>query len=150
GMRELLIARGNDAFATSVVFNWAHESTIRVKPGKSFSEDKLRLLYAGNLGALQDLETVIAAAKKFDRHVDFSLDFAGEGVLEDVLKENASGSPNIKFLGMLRRSEIGDVYLGSDFQLVTLKDIPIFRTTVPSKLQASLASGVPVITTVKG
>ena len=45
---------------------------------------------------------------------------------------------------------VAQCYLAADFQLVTLKDIPIFRTTIPSKLQASLAAGVPVITTVRG
>lgn len=150
GMRELLIDRGNDADSSYVVYNWAEEETISAKASGMFSEKRLRLLYAGNLGPMQDLETVIQAARRFHDQTDFSLEIAGGGILEEKLRLAAQGSTNIEFLGLVPRDEIGNVYFRSDFQLVTLKDIPIFRTTVPSKLQASLAAGVPVITTVKG
>jgi glycosyltransferase involved in cell wall biosynthesis len=42
------------------------------------------------------------------------------------------------------------IYAESDFQLVPLRNLRIFRGTVPSKLQNSLARGVPVITSVAG
>lgn len=150
GMRELLVSRGNRAETTSVVFNWADEQTISTKSSNSFSESKLRLLYAGNLGPMQDLGTVIEAASRCDDVPGFKLEIAGGGILEDSLRTAAEGLFRTKFLGLLPRSEMGRIYSESDFQLVTLKDIPIFRTTVPSKLQSSLASGVPVITTVQG
>lgn len=150
GMKRLLVERGHQADSCSVVYNWAEEGAITVKEETSFSNGRVKLLYAGNLGPMQDLETLIAAARTFDEHNDFTLDIAGEGILEDVLHAAADGSPNIHFLGNLTVSEVGQRYLDADFQLVTLKDIPIFRTTVPSKLQSSLAAGVPVITTVTG
>ncbi len=37
-----------------------------------------------------------------------------------------------------------------DVQLVSLKDAPILRSTIPSKLQANLAAGRPVIGAVAG
>lgn len=150
GMKQLLIDRGHRPESCATVYNWAEEDTIRVKPAKSFTSEGLQLLYAGNLGPLQDLETVIQTARKFDNHKDFKLDIAGEGVLEDVLHTAAEGTQSIEFLGNLSAEDIAQRYLAADFQLVTLKDIPIFRTTIPSKLQVSLAAGVPVITTVAG
>lgn len=150
GMKQLLIDRGNKAERCSVVYNWALESTTQIKPEQSFAANGLRLLYGGNFGMMQDLETVIKAARTFDDHSDFRLEFAGGGTREAELRQAADGSSNIDFLGRLSKDGIAQKYLEADFQLVTLKDIPIFRTTIPSKLQSSLSSGVPVITTVQG
>src|SRR5699024_6833430 len=132
GMRQLLIDRGNKAERCSVVYNWAMESTLEVKPAASFTDDGLRLLYGGNLGLMQDLKTVIEAARTYDDTADFTLDLAGGGMEETDLHTAADGSPNINFLGRLSKEDVAKKYLEADFQLVTLKDIPIFRTTVPS------------------
>ena len=43
-----------------------------------------------------------------------------------------------------------EIYSLADFSLVTLRDLEVFRGTIPSKFQASIAHGVPVITTVQG
>jgi glycosyltransferase involved in cell wall biosynthesis len=42
------------------------------------------------------------------------------------------------------------LYAAADFQLVTLRDLPMFRGTIPSKLQAALACGSPVLVSVPG
>lgn len=150
GMKDLLIARGVDSQKIEVIFNWADESTITPKSADSFSGQSTTLLYAGNLGPMQDLVTVIEAAGQLNSAAGFSLKIAGGGVLEHQLQDLAKEKTSIEFLGRLPRVEVGELYMQSDFQIVPLKDIPIFRVTVPSKLQASLAAGVPVITTVKG
>lgn len=150
GMKRLMVSRGNHPAQCSVVYNWAVETSIQVKPSEAFSGTGTKLLYAGNLGAMQDLETVIAAARRHEDRPDMQLDIAGAGNQEATLRTAADGAPNIAFLGRLSKTDIAEKYLEADFQLVTLKDLPIFRATVPSKLQASLASGVPVITTVQG
>lgn len=150
GMRDLLVEKGNSAESTSVVYNWAEEESITAKTSNLFESNDLRLLYAGNLGPMQDLETVIEVASRYDDRSDFSLDIAGGGILEEAIQAAAEELSQTNFLGLIPRAEISRQYFKSDFQLVTLKDMAIFRTTIPSKLQASLASGVPVITTVKG
>lgn len=150
GMRDLLIERGSEVASCAVVYNWADERTIVPKPSSSFTGSSLHLVYAGNLGPMQDLNTIIAAASRQHEHKNFQLTLAGGGVLEETVKTKSEELANIKFIGRVSPEEISQIYLQSDFQLVTLRDLPIFRTTVPSKLQASLASGVPVITTVRG
>lgn len=150
GMAQLLIDRGHRADQCVIVYNWAEEDTLQLKPAETFSSTGLKLLYAGNLGPMQDLETAIEAARKLEDHRDFEFKIAGEGVAEESLRAAAEGARSVKFLGNLSHEEVARRYLEADFQLVTLKDLPIFRTTIPSKLQVSLASGVPVITTVAG
>lgn len=150
GMQKLLIERGAEPERTSVIFNWADERNLVVtNPGDS-SGEKLVLAYAGNLGRMQDLDTVVEAVKTVSVASGIELRIAGNGVEEDNLRQLAADHDNIVFLGRIDRTEIHELYRESDFQLVTLRDMPIFRVTVPSKLQASLASGVPVITTVQG
>lgn len=150
GMNRLLVERGHAPEHCETVYNWAEEHTIDVKPAESFSTSGLQLLYAGNLGPMQDLETVIDAARILGADQDFQLRIAGEGVLQDDLHAAAKDVHSVEFLGNLTPDDVAQRYLAADFQLVTLKDLPIFRTTIPSKLQASLAAGVPVITTVGG
>lgn len=150
GMAQLLIDRGHRADQCAIVYNWAEEDTLHLKAAETFSSTGLKLLYAGNLGPMQDLETAIAAARKLEDHRDFEFKIAGEGVAEQSLRAAAEGAQSVKFLGNLSHEEVAQRYLEADFQLVTLKDLPVFRTTIPSKLQVSLASGVPVITTVAG
>lgn len=150
GMKDMLVQRGNNAGSCNVIYNWADETNILPKTSSAFTDNSLHLLYAGNLGPMQDLETVIKAASLNPERTNFRLTFAGEGIMEDTLRDNARAAAEVEFVGRLGPQELNKLYLESDFQLVTLKDLPIFRGTVPSKLQASLAAGVPVITTVKG
>ena len=150
GMQQMLIERGAEEAQTSVVFNWAdEENLVKANPG-SGSRSRTVLGYAGNLGRMQDLGTVVEAVKAVSSVHDIELRIAGDGVEEGNLKQLAEGFDNVQFLGRIDRTEIHELYRKSDFQMVTLRDMPIFRVTVPSKLQASLASGVPVITTVQG
>jgi len=57
---------------------------------------------------------------------------------------------NVEFKERIAPDRLGLLYDESDFQVVSLKDLEIFKGTIPSKFQASLAFGVPVITTVRG
>ena len=54
------------------------------------------------------------------------------------------------FLGYVPSGEMGDIYASSDFQMISLADLRIFRGTIPSKFQGSLVNGIPVITTIAG
>lgn len=150
GMGAKLVERGASSARTSVIFNWADEKNIVGKRPDSREAKGLVLAYAGNLGRMQSLDTLIEAVKVLKDIPNLSLRIAGGGVEEEHLKEISKGIGNIEFIGRIERSEIHELYQESDFQLVTLRDLPIFRVTVPSKLQASLASSVPVITTVQG
>lgn len=66
------------------------------------------------------------------------------------LSRSAGHATNIEFRGRVPRASMNEFYGQADYALVTLKDLPAFRETVPSKLQASLSQGLPVITTVQG
>ena len=60
------------------------------------------------------------------------------------------GATNVRFEESVPRERMPEIYARTDFALVSLKDMPVFRGTIPSKFQAVLSAGVPVITTVQG
>jgi colanic acid biosynthesis glycosyl transferase WcaI len=57
---------------------------------------------------------------------------------------------NVVFLPRMPMNEIGRVLHAADALLVHLKDDPLFAITVPSKTQAYMAVGRPVIMAVRG
>lgn len=154
GMARLLADRGVPEGRLHTLLNWAEEGSI-ASPGhrvKERSEGGLNVMYAGNIGELQDLETVIRAASLVRDLPNFRVTFVGSGVAEKRIRRLAKelNAANVEFLGRIAQKDMGTQYLNSDFQLVTLRNLPFFQATIPSKLQSSLANGIPVITTVAG
>lgn len=147
---QMLIDRGAPAARTQVVFNWADGTP---SPDRHSYSDGLSLLYAGNLGHFQDLETVIRAADKVSHLPKLKLRIAGSGVLDEHLRKLVAelGATNsVEFLGRVDKDKMREVYAGADFQIVSLKALGIFDGIIPSKFQAGLSYGVPVITSVRG
>lgn len=151
-MAQTLIKRGVGAEKVSTVLNWDEglhgEATVAAGSGNA----TVRFVYAGNLGTMQDVETIIRAAALVQDCDNIEFHIYGSGVSEGSLTNliDDLGVSNLTFHGRVSKSAMGAIYALSDFQFVTLKDRPLFRMTIPSKFQASLACGVPVITTVLG
>lgn len=156
GMKRALIARGVDEKKVTVVYNWdGNERLIDAEissPSPQRDPHTLHCVYAGNIGQMQDVETIVRAAATVENELDLRVSLYGSGVAEPsvaALIKNL-GVKNVQLLGRVAPDKMQAIYEESDFQFVTLKDFPLFRMTIPSKFQASLANGVPVITTVKG
>lgn len=149
-MQRMLAERGVDVRKLHTVLNWADEDHTEPVAHPETERTGLTVVYAGSLGHLQDLETVIEAAKLVTDLEGFRVLIVGSGIAEDRLKVVAEGVANVELLGRVPIAEMNEIYSMSDFQLVTLRNLAIFSGTIPSKLQGSLAAGVPVISTVNG
>lgn len=150
-MIETLISRGAPAERTSLVYNWANENKPAERRERSATDPRTRFLYAGNIGDMQNLETVVRAAKLAE-DAPVKVTIVGGGVALDRIKALAGelDVDNVEFRERIPRNDMPEVYAEADFSLVTLKDLPNFRGTIPSKFQSSLAEGLPVVTTVQG
>jgi glycosyltransferase involved in cell wall biosynthesis len=155
-MRDLVVSRGADPRTTEVVLNWADEKLFRpVPPSESARRsigyrDRCTIMYAGTMGPFQNIEASIRAAAAVADVADLVL--VGSGVEETAARRLAAGlgAPNVRFLGRRSPIDMASLTGAADFQLVTLRDLPMFRGTIPSKLQAALACESPVIVSVPG
>lgn len=145
-----LVSRGAASDKTHLVYNWA-DATESVRRPVRRDRSSTKILYAGNVGDMQDLETVIRAAHAA-ADAGIELTILGDGVAKGRLLRLSEelGTANVSFMPSIPRERMKDVYAITDFAIVSLKDLPAFRGTIPSKFQAVLAAGVPVIATVQG
>lgn len=148
GMRQLLISRGVPGEKIDVVYNWADEALYAdplAVPARADGEP-LHLLYAGNLGPPQGLDLVIEAIARFAPG-QVRLSLAGGGVAVPQLRALVESNPgvDVKFLGQLAPVDLVKVQQTAHLHLVSLRDEPLFRITLPSKLQALLCAGAPIL-----
>lgn len=155
-MADLVVERGADPARVRVVWNWTDEALFRPVPATDPARTVLghrgrcTVMFAGNLGLLQGMDTAIRAAAAVRDRVD--LVFVGSGAGEEAARRLAAnlGADNVRFVGRRPPAEMADLYAAADWQLVCLRDLPALRGTVPSKLQAALACGAPVIASLGG
>ncbi len=157
GFKRLLIERGVPASKIEVIYNWCAEDQISSNSSKlpaNFPDSsKFRILFAGNMGKAQALDSVLEAAKVLqeqDKPVVFV--FLGGGVEVQRLERSASdqGLLNTIFLPAVPMGEVGDYLTNADALLVHLKKDPLFSVTIPSKTQAYMAVGKPLLMAVDG
>ncbi|WP_209121751.1 glycosyltransferase family 4 protein [Alkalihalobacillus sp. BA299] len=116
-------------------------------------EDKLVILFAGNMGAAQGLDAVIDAAERLQQEeqpVHFL--FIGYGVEKEKLKAKAHerNLNNVQFFNSMKKHELSAYYKAADMCLVTLKKHPLFSITIPSKVFDCMAANKPILIGVDG
>jgi colanic acid biosynthesis glycosyl transferase WcaI len=152
GFRALLIERGIPEDRVSVIYNWADESDmgrpLDVAPDPLGEPGKFRVLFAGNMGPAQGLDTVLDAAAIVGHraaHIEFC--FLGSGIDLERLQTRAERERlmNVRFLPRVPKGEAGAWLSAADCTLVHLRADPLFAITIPSKTQAYMAAGKPIV-----
>jgi colanic acid biosynthesis glycosyl transferase WcaI len=111
------------------------------------------LMFAGNIGESQDFDTIIAAARLLPAENDLVIIVIGSGRDEERVKKKVANeglSDRFVFLGQYPETDMPSFFACADAMLVSLRDEPIFTLTVPSKVQAYLACGKPIIANMAG
>ena len=100
-------------------------------------------MYAGNLGELQGLEPLVHA---FRQVPEATLVLVGDGVERNELSSLVQRHQvrNVHFVDAQPLSTINAYIRASDIQVVSLKDTPLLRATMPSKVQTALSARKPV------
>ena len=100
-------------------------------------------MFAGNIGAAQDFETIISAAERLKSLPDIHWLIIGDGrVLPWVTTEitRRGLQHTVHLLGRHPVEAMPGFFARADAMLVTLKRDPIFAMTIPTKLQSYLSS----------
>lgn len=158
GMADLIRARGVEYRKISVIPDWADERHFRpVAPSDGIVQElgpfrPFTAMYAGAMGEVQALDVLIDAAVMLRDHRDIGFVLIGGGVAEASLKARTSGAglDSVRFIGHQPVERMAEVLALGDIQIISLRDLPIFRTTLPSKMQATLAAGRPIIGALAG
>jgi glycosyltransferase involved in cell wall biosynthesis len=159
GFRERLVERGVSREKIELIYNWSNEAAIQrcerdAELARNLGFDgKLNIVFAGTMGAAQDIGTVLAAARLLRDslpHVQFV--FVGGGTEAASMKAEAERSEltNVRFLPHRPVERMGPLFALADVLLVQLKDDPLFRITIPSKTQVYMAMGKPILMGVAG
>ena len=114
-------------------------------------DGNINLLFAGNIGAAQSLDTVLKAAKLLQKE-PLKWHILGDGSELENLKQMAKdlALDNVIFYGRKPLEEMPQYYAMADAMLVTLTVDPFISMTLPAKVQSYMAAGKPVIAAANG
>lgn len=156
-MRDTLVHRGVPTEKILDIPNWANESIFR--PGNIASSKRQELgippgfvaMYAGAVGEVQGLETLIRAAE-FLQNDAIHIAIVGDGVARRRLIKMTADLrlENVTFIDPQPLTTMGDVLGSADLQVICLRDLPLYRITLPSKVQATMAAGRPLVVSASG
>jgi glycosyltransferase involved in cell wall biosynthesis len=157
GFKETLARRGVPRDKIDVIYNWCDETVFHVDcaPGVRLANSTatFSILFAGTMGTAQGLESVLQAAQICrDTAPTVEFVFVGGGVERARLEKMAEEMrlENVRFMPRQPMHAMGAILAGADALLVHLKDDSLFRITIPSKTQAYLAAGKPILMAVCG
>lgn len=111
-----------------------------------------KVLFAGNVGEAQSMETIVLAAEQLLPYKEIKIVIIGSGSKIDWLSEELrhKSLSNVFIEGRYPVETMPALMRKASILLVSLTDQPIFSLTVPNKIQAYLAVGRPVVASLNG
>lgn len=121
-------------------------------------KDTTDFVFAGNVGAAQNLYVILRAAKivqerninDYGKKIQFHI--VGNGQELDNLKQFARENEiiNVTFHGRKPSEEMPKYYGFADAMMVSLTADPLVALTLPAKVQSYLAAGKPILASANG
>jgi glycosyltransferase involved in cell wall biosynthesis len=158
GFRDNLVSKGVPADKIHVISSWVDTNFFRPVESDAVLAQKLGLagrfnvMYTGTIGLAQGLDTVLEAAILLKDIPKVQFILVGDGADCQRLQGLAAERQihNILFLGRHPATEMPRFYALADVLFLHLKDDPLFRITIPHKIFAYLASGLPILAAIEG
>ena len=113
-------------------------------------EPPYHFVFAGNVGKMQSVETIVEAARLLKEDSRAVFDIVGDGVTLRHCRELAEGLDNVVFHGRKNISQMPQYYSMADAMLVTMKDNDAIAATLPGKVQSYMAAGRAVLGAIGG
>lgn len=110
------------------------------------------VLFAGNVGTAQAMETIVAAAEKLKPFTEIKVVILGSGSKAEWVAQQvvARKLTNLHLEGRFPVETMPILMRQASVLLVSLTNQPIFELTIPSKIQAYLAIGKPIVACLNG
>lgn len=153
GYRKSINQKGDFDSKIEYFPNWVEESLV---DSKSFAVPQLpkgfNVMIAGNMGDAQDIPHIMQAALIL-KGEGINFIFVGDGrkkdFVESFVKKNGL-EKQVYCIGRFPLETMPSLFSQASILFMALKDIPIFALTVPSRLQAYMSSGKPVVAMING
>ena len=126
------------------------EDLFDTLPEPAQKKDSVDFMFAGNVGALQSVDTIVEAARLVQNEKKIHIHIVGGGIALEACKKQAEGLENITFHGRHDIGEMPAFYAMADAMLITMKDDPVLSATLPGKVQTYMAAGKPVVGAIGG
>ena len=157
--RESICSKGD--FESKLIYapNWAEGTFIGADTSIDTSfplqpaEDEFRVMFAGNIGEAQDFGNIIKAANLTKDCPKIKWIVVGDGRARENSEKEVKRlglEKTVKFLGRYPVTDMPKFFAQADVMLVSLTNQFIFSLTIPSKTQAYMASGKPILTMLNG
>lgn len=149
-----IIKKGVPENKISVIYNWVDiaklkhiskdENPLYFELG--INQNKFNVVYAGNFGKSQGVETLIDAAKRLEykSEIEFILFGGGSEFVSIKEKVEKNGIDNVKIFPLLSFERASEVYSLGDVALILCKK-GVGESGMPSKTWTIMACGVPII-----
>ncbi|MFC1853454.1 glycosyltransferase family 4 protein [candidate division CSSED10-310 bacterium] len=151
-MKQVLRDKGLAAESITVIPNYC--DTEFIKPGSRDNQfarehdllEKFVVMFAGNIGLVQDTGSIIKAAEILKDYHDILFVFVGRGEKKENIEQMVKhlDLANVNFITFQPLQKMPDVWATADVGLVTLQK-GISSYAVPSKTYGIMASGRPVL-----
>lgn len=115
-------------------------------------ESNFCVVFAGNIGKAQAVENLVDAAINLKDLADCKLVLVGSGSMLKWIQERkvTDELDNLILAGRFPMNVMPQIYQRAACLVVTLKNEEIFSYTIPSKVQAYLAAGKPILAALNG
>lgn len=125
-------------------FIHSHSNGIRKKFGW---DDKYLILFSGTLGWVRPLETIVESARLLADEKHYHFVFVGDGQKKKTLEAlaNQYSLKNISFIGLQPLEEIPYFLKAGDVLIECLKEVPVAKVALPTKIFEYMAAGRPII-----
>ena len=110
------------------------------------------LMFAGNVGAAQGVDTIIRAAALTKEIPNLRWHIVGGGSELEHIRALAKDlhADNVIFHGRQPVEKMPEYYAMADAMLVTMKENPVISYTLPGKVQTYMAAGKPIVASADG
>ncbi len=154
-MKNTLMERNVPESKIQVIYDWIDVNSclpVTREENSLFDEygidrEKFVVSYAGNIGYLQNLETVMNAAKiVMEKKVEIQFVIIGDGAWKPQMMEMIAANKitNVCVLPMQPLERVSEVYSMPDIGLVSLKP-GVSKAALPSKTWSIMSAACPVI-----
>jgi colanic acid biosynthesis glycosyl transferase WcaI len=155
-MRRQLAAHGVAPERLCLFPNWVDtgailplEGTSRLRRRLGFGARHLVVLYAGNMGEKQGLESLALVAERLVHRPEIQFVLCGAGAVRPRLERLLARRPNVTLLPLQPRERLNDLLNLADIHLLPQR-AQAGSFALPSKLGGILASGRPVVAQADG